>query len=761
LTARDWRFLFVAWGPTAATLLVLKSLRIASLSEPVSMATFGQVVRSELFVLLGLLCGGVALMRATAASTIPGRLARGAISATCGLVLLANGLAHLFYRATGSVLTGPLLTHGWKRLDELYGMIEAGTSVGLLVAVAAGTLALQVIPWFVAGTPDEEAPPNQGRRATVYLTLAALFFGLTAWIPATWVRPGAGFAREPTLHIATTLLAPADDTDRPDNLELTPPTGTELAAEDDDADRPNLVFIILESTRSRSTTIHNPDLQTTPFLADLADQSLQMNRAYTTLPHTSKALVSIECGIPPMPRMAILEARPDAIPARCLPELLGERGYRTAFFQAATDRFEDRDTLVDNFGVDDFFALDDLDADSYQKVNYLGIEEHALLEPSREWLDETDDRPFFATYLTLSPHHDYRYSDRYGDHDFADDPTLDSYLNAVHYVDQFTAELVDQYRELGLYEDTVFFIFADHGEAFGEHGRRQHDNVPYEEGVRVPWLIHAPGLEDAPTGEINRRTNMLDILPTALEYLDFRVTGGNYPGHDVRDAPEERIQFFSCFYDDKCLGARYRRYKYIHHYDQRPDELFDLQKDPGETRNVADANPELVAGLRRGVREWESAVTDMYRAYWDDNPPGGDDGGGQPSLDHRESTDLGRGIQFVGYNLTRREDRGDPEYDLEMFFQLDDELDGPLGLRFTARADDRSHVIGAEAMGGVHTLRGVKSGEAFRVETTFRPPDDWPATDTAVDAELLDPTGRRDYDRLAREPILTIGATAP
>jgi lipoteichoic acid synthase len=48
--------------------------------------------------------------------------------------------------------------------------------------------------------------------------------------------------------------------------------------------------------------------------------------------------------------------------------------------------------------------------------------------------------------------------------------------------------LLEQYKELGLYEETIFVLYGDHGEAFGEHGLYQHDNVAYEEGLRVPLL---------------------------------------------------------------------------------------------------------------------------------------------------------------------------------------------------------------------------------------------------------------------------------
>src|SRR3712207_8950988 len=49
-----------------------------------------------------------------------------------------------------------------------------------------------------------------------------------------------------------------------------------------------------------------------------------------------------------------------------------------------------------------------------------------------------------------------------------------SYLNTMRYQDFFLRNLFDQYKDLGLYEDTIFIVFGDHGEGFEEHGVKQH-----------------------------------------------------------------------------------------------------------------------------------------------------------------------------------------------------------------------------------------------------------------------------------------------
>src|SRR3712207_3959195 len=177
------------------------------------------------------------------------------------------------------------------------------------------------------------------------------------------------------------------------------PTETEFAPTRQTAER-SVVIVFLESTRARSTTPYNEDLETTPFLAELAGEGLAFEQAYAVVPHTSKALVASLCGVPPPLDTAKTESEPGIIPARCVADLLKERGYRSAFFQSATEDFERRPQLVENLGYDDFFATEDMSKEGFEETNYFGHEDNIMLDPSREWLEENGDEPFLATYLT-------------------------------------------------------------------------------------------------------------------------------------------------------------------------------------------------------------------------------------------------------------------------------------------------------------------------------------------------------------------------
>jgi lipoteichoic acid synthase len=239
-----------------------------------------------------------------------------------------------------------------------------------------------------------------------------------------------------------------------------------------------------------------------------------------------------------------------------------------------------------------------------------------MLEPSREWLEENgDDKPFVATYETITPHHQYLAPDRYGIKDFADKDGLNRFQNSVRYVDFFVRNLIRQYKELGLYENTIFVFYGDHGEAFGEHHRYQHDNVPYEEGLRIPLLVHDP--RRFSEGErLGTPVNQLDVLPTVLDLLGYGVQGGEYQGASLAGPlPEGRTLMASCWYEDECLASVTGDEKYVYHYGDKPEELFDLSEDPLERDNLADERPEgSLDERRRELLRWAAEVEAAYEA---------------------------------------------------------------------------------------------------------------------------------------------------
>ena len=237
-----------------------------------------------------------------------------------------------------------------------------------------------------------------------------------------------------------------------------------------------------------------------------------------------------------------------------------------------------------------------------------------MLGPSEEWLEGHKDGPFVATYETIGPHHQYLAPEkRYGREELDEEETVNRYLNSLRNQDFFLKNLFDQYKRLGLYEDTVFVLYGDHGEAFGEHGRFQHDNVPYEEGVKIPLLVHDTTRRFENGERVEAPVSQLDLLPTVVDLLGYEIEGGAYEGSSLlRPLPEERTLMFGCWNESGCLASLNKTEKYVYHFGDNPDEIFDLSEDPDERRNLAGERPQEAEKRRRELLEWRAEVSSRY-----------------------------------------------------------------------------------------------------------------------------------------------------
>jgi phosphoglycerol transferase MdoB-like AlkP superfamily enzyme len=620
LSGRDWAYLGALLVPLAIFVVVTKSLTIAT--KETDLGFFGtlNLVRSDVLFMVGyavLWVGLFALARTG--------LARKAVvvlfHAISLVVVLIATVAYQYFEATGSTLDWTVVAFYLATLGEVKDIIASEAAWYVWAALVAALLYALFGPWAITrvlapraggGTGASGSQVRVSRLAPLGLCFIALGVGSLSLVPGASDANRALSLTPPVNVVATGLSMPGAA--ELDVEEASATSGASLAKvelrETSETERRNVVIILLESTGARSTTLYEEfDMpETTPYLEDLASESLLVDRAYTTIPHTSKAITSVNCGIYPHPETDIHEAEPGNIPVRCLPELLGEHGYDSVFFQSATEEFEDRPELVENFGYDDFYGLGEMDTSGFEKAGYLGYEDDIMLDPSRDWLEEnaTDGSPFMATYLTITPHHEYLAPTRYGREPYSNEEAYNKYLNAVHYVDQFVENVIDQYKELGIYEDTVFIIVGDHGEAFGEHGVKGHDGVPYEEGLRVPLIVHDPRSTD--DGDLTAGpTNHLDIAPTILDVLGYRTARGAYPGASVLGPYQDRTLYFGCRPDLLCMASIRGDEKYIYHFGKQPDEFYDLGEDPFEKNNLADriATEELES-RREDLLAWRS-----------------------------------------------------------------------------------------------------------------------------------------------------------
>ena len=534
------------------------------------------------------------------------------------LVMAVTTCAYQYSQETGTTLDYSTLAEWIPKLKEISPPLLGDVPLSTRVVVAVAIIYALFGPWLITYTlehwrgwprrsPAETAHENSLLSPFALFLLGVGFGALSVLISTTTL------ARDPFINVVATGVNGASSKD---NWDPEPAIGHPAArvslAQTPKTDKRNVVLIHLESTRARSTTPYNEDLKTMPFLDELAKNSLLAEQAYVVLPRTAKGSLAVNCGVEP-PLYSGPEFGPGGIPDRCLADLLNEQGYRTAFFQSTwNDGFSN---LTKNFGYKEFYPYQSMDTEGFQWTNTFGYEDDIMLRPSEGWLRAYGyDKPFMIEYLTSTGHYGYEcIPNRYGTKDFSEDEQLNRYLNCLRLQDIFLQNLFDQYKKLGLYDNTIFVIFGDHGEGFGEHDRFLHGDTIYEEGLRIPLIIHAPGWFEGGQRE-GGLSSQIDILPTVLEILGYEVKNGTYPGYSLlHPVPDGRTLMFSCISSFKCLASLKGEEKYVYNYGNQPDEVFNLSKDPLEENNLASLySKEELDKRREDLLAWRSKVDTEY-----------------------------------------------------------------------------------------------------------------------------------------------------
>jgi arylsulfatase A-like enzyme len=499
--------------------------------------------------------------------------------------VLVEIATHELFRQTGLILNWPQFLFGFERTEMVLKALEQQVSTSTKFYLSAALLYLILLAALLIRQlrsirVEHHRYTGVGFAAVCLFTyIGLLIFSATFGYPREEFRGATShffisyFESKPSEQ--KNSVAGSNDP----NSFMVIPAGASLS------NKINIAVIILESTR-RDSVAPYVDTEVTPYFAELAENSLLAERAYSTTPHTSRAIYSILCGRFPRSGKGIVETLKNGIKQACLPHLLTQQGYTSAFFQSATEDFENREQLVVNMGFSEFFPLEEFDTTEFEKSNYFGYEDNIMLPASEDWLTQRH-QPFLAAYLTVTPHFHYDAISRYGWKNYVNDKKYNAYLNTLHYQDNFLKNLIQQYKDLGLYQNTLFVILGDHGEAFREHRLWGHGNILYEEGVKVPLLLH---YADRLAGRVTPRVSLLDVVPSILGQMLFDGPGDFFPGQDLQQPVEARDILLECISPNQCssLIDAETGLKVIHNYQRKPDGLYDLSSDPQELIDLAD-----------------------------------------------------------------------------------------------------------------------------------------------------------------------------
>ena len=517
-------------------------------------------------------------------------------------------------------------------LNEILPMIQAGIwtviksavspvfiIVGVAIVVAANKFPRLVIR--LSGLRKREATPiepavatadgptatGSRRTASVIAAVAVVLIAVASLTPDG--MSSSRFTRQRLPELVTGVvqemtakkLPPTPSADLPLNTYLVPTKR---------AKRYNVVYIVQESQRANSVSYYNKSLDTTPAFDKLAKTSIVAKHAYTAITHTSKSLVASHCGMTPPLDSSNSEGQPHQLASRCLPRLLEDLGYKTAFFQSPTKDFEHREQMVKNLGFQQFVPLEKMDKHGFFPVNPLGYEDDIMVKPSVDWAKKQKG-PFELTYMTVTAHYDYTLPKNFNEKKYdTSDESYNRYLNAVRYQDRFVGKVIKSFKRAGLYKNTIFVVMGDHGEGFREHQRRIHNDTIWMEGIHIPLLIRVPGMKKS--NVITRPVSNAAMLPTIVRLLGYKIRGGKYPFAPMTSASSRPV-ISRCWDPDQCISYIKGHYQFIHFFDEQPDAYYDLAADPGEKHNIIDTLGQKTRDrLVSYLHEWQLNVDADY-----------------------------------------------------------------------------------------------------------------------------------------------------
>ncbi len=184
---------------------------------------------------------------------------------------------------------------------------------------------------------------------------------------------------------------------------------------------------------------------------------------------------------------------------------------------------------------------------------------------------------------------------------------VDLYDAAIHSVDLALRGLYARLWALGRGEDTLLVVTSDHGEEFLDHGATGHGWTLYEENLRVPLIFQHASLSPR---RLSATVRTLDVAPTLVELAGLEPPAtwqGTSLLPRMRDGAEQALPAFSEHAHVPLRSLRRRSLKYVESLNEGGAELYDLDLDPHERRNLVGSGLPAEGALQAALRQWADA----------------------------------------------------------------------------------------------------------------------------------------------------------
>jgi arylsulfatase A-like enzyme/Tfp pilus assembly protein PilF len=407
-----------------------------------------------------------------------------------------------------------------------------------------------------------------------------------AWLAGVVLLSAAGL-----LYLYSSRRAPATDAAARQRLARLRPAPGDL----------NVVVVTLDTTRADRLGCYGFGAVATPHIDGLAREGVLFEQATASVPLTLPSHSTIFTGLLP-PRHGVHDNGGFLLDEAkvTLAERFRDAGYATGAFVAAW-------VLDSKWGIGQGFETysDRFDLSKFKVVSLGTVQKRGdeVMSDALAWLEGVRSRKFLAWVHLYDPHAPFDPPEP-----FASRYPQQPYLGEIAYTDQVVGRLLDFLRERRLLERTLVVLTADHGESLGDHGESAHSYFIYDATTRVPLIVRTPwGL----AGRSRTQVGSADILPTVLDLAGLPpqpgVDGRSLvralfdPGLDLGLQSYSETYYPRFHYGWQHLQSlRDGRYKLV---EAPTPELYDLERDPEERKNLHAERGETAERLRSRLRE--------------------------------------------------------------------------------------------------------------------------------------------------------------
>ncbi len=292
------------------------------------------------------------------------------------------------------------------------------------------------------------------------------------------------------------------------------------------AEKPtNVLLITVDTLRADHLSSWGYHLETSPNIDKLAAEGTRFSEAYTVTSRTAPSHFSILTSRYPQEHGAKLNgfAVPEDSKFLFLPQIFKKYGYENGAFISAWP-LTSRLTKLDRF----FDVYNEHLNRSYQAINSMRYAED-VAPVAMDWMERNKDKPFFLWVHFFDPHSPYDLREDYiptkktGKPDYTEQrgesgvmDNVNGYNSEILYTDHWIGEVLARLDKLGLRDNTLVVLTADHGESIGERGYQGHSRRLWESIVHIPIIFRWPGKIEAGR-VVDSKIATIDLMPTIVD----------------------------------------------------------------------------------------------------------------------------------------------------------------------------------------------------------------------------------------------------